>query len=94
MVQATDTGLRQRMCEVLAETAACVVPLPEVFSYLLQAGRVDVGFLGAAQIDRFANLNTTVVGPYGVVSVLLWVIGEINKNLAFNEVFRRPWARC
>src|SRR5689334_25412168 len=37
----------------LAETAACVVPLPEVFSYLLQAGRVDVGFLGAAQIDRF-----------------------------------------
>ena len=48
----------------LAETAACVIPLPEVFSYLLQAGRVDVGFLGAAQVDRFGNLNSTVIGPY------------------------------
>ena len=48
----------------LAETAACVVPLPEVFSYFLQAGRVDVGFLGAAQIDRFGNLNSTAIGPY------------------------------
>jgi glutaconate CoA-transferase, subunit B len=48
----------------LAETAACVVPLPEVFSYLLQAGRVDVGFLGAAQIDRHGNLNSTVIGRY------------------------------
>jgi glutaconate CoA-transferase subunit B len=48
----------------LAETATALVPLPEVFSYWLQAGRVDVGFLGAAQIDRFGNLNTTVVGPY------------------------------
>jgi glutaconate CoA-transferase subunit B len=48
----------------LAETAACVVPLPEVFSYLLQAGRVDVGFLGAAQIDRRGNLNSTVIGHY------------------------------
>jgi glutaconate CoA-transferase subunit B len=48
----------------LADTAACVIPLPEVFSYLLQAGRVDVGFLGAAQIDRYGNLNSTVIGPY------------------------------
>ena len=48
----------------LAETATALVSLPEVFSYWLQAGRVDVGFLGAAQIDRFGNLNTTVVGPY------------------------------
>ena len=48
----------------LAETAACVVPLPEVFSHYLQAGRVDVGFLGAAQIDRHGNLNSTVIGPY------------------------------
>jgi glutaconate CoA-transferase subunit B len=48
----------------LAETALCVVPLPEVFSYLLQAGRIDIGFLGAAQVDRFGNLNTTVIGPY------------------------------
>ena len=49
---------------VLAEHADSVVPIPEVFNYWLQAGRVDVGFLGAAQIDRFANINTTVVGPY------------------------------
>jgi len=48
----------------LAETAACVISLPEVFSYYLQAGRVDVGFLGAAQIDRHGNLNSTVIGPY------------------------------
>lgn len=48
----------------LADTATCVVPLPEVFSYLLQAGRVDVGFLGAAQVDRHGNLNSTVIGPY------------------------------
>ncbi|MCI0671185.1 MAG: CoA-transferase subunit beta [Myxococcaceae bacterium] len=48
----------------LAETAACVVPLPEIFTYYLQSGRIDVGFLGAAQIDRFGNLNSTVIGPY------------------------------
>jgi glutaconate CoA-transferase subunit B len=48
----------------LAETATAVVSLPEIFSYWLQAGRVDVGFLGAAQIDRFGNLNTTVIGDY------------------------------
>jgi glutaconate CoA-transferase subunit B len=48
----------------LAETATVVVPLPEVFAYWLQGGRIDVGFLGAAQIDRFANLNSTVIGDY------------------------------
>ncbi|GAB3089115.1 CoA-transferase subunit beta [Lysobacter terrae] len=48
----------------LADTAACVVPLPEIFAYYLQAGRVDVGFLGAAQIDRYGNINSTVIGPY------------------------------
>lgn len=48
----------------LAETAACVVSLPEIFSYYLQAGRVDIGFLGAAQIDCYGNLNSTVIGPY------------------------------
>jgi glutaconate CoA-transferase subunit B len=48
----------------LAATAQCVIGLPEVFSYLLQAGRVDVGFLGAAQIDRHGNLNSTVIGHY------------------------------
>lgn len=48
----------------LAESATAIVSLPEIFSYWLQAGRVDVGFLGAAQIDRFGNLNTTVIGDY------------------------------
>lgn len=48
----------------LAETAACIIPLPEIFGYFLQAGRVDVGFLGAAQVDRYGNLNSTVIGPY------------------------------
>jgi glutaconate CoA-transferase subunit B len=48
----------------LAETADSVVSVPEIFSYWLQAGRVDIGFLGAAQIDRFGNLNSTVIGDY------------------------------
>ncbi|GAB5467523.1 MAG: CoA-transferase subunit beta [Rhodospirillales bacterium] len=48
----------------LAETADSVVSTPEIFRYWLQGGRVDVGFLGAAQIDRFANINTTVIGDY------------------------------
>lgn len=48
----------------LAERADLVVSVPEVFAYWLQAGRVDIGFLSAAQIDRFGNLNTTVIGSY------------------------------
>lgn len=48
----------------LAETANTVVSVPEIFRYWLQGGRVDIGFLSAAQIDRFANLNTTVIGDY------------------------------
>lgn len=48
----------------LADTADAVVSVPEIFTYWLQAGRIDVGFLGAAQIDRRANINTTVVGDY------------------------------
>jgi glutaconate CoA-transferase subunit B len=48
----------------LAETADSVVSVPEIFNYWLQGGRIDVGFLGAAQIDRYANINTTVIGPY------------------------------
>ena len=47
---------------VLAETADAVVSVPEIFNYWLQPGRIDIGFLGAAQIDRFANINTTVIG--------------------------------
>jgi len=48
----------------LAETADFLVSVPEIFAYWLQAGRIDIGFLGAAQIDRFANINSTVVGDY------------------------------
>jgi glutaconate CoA-transferase, subunit B len=48
----------------LASTADTVVSTPEIFRYWLQGGRIDVGFLGAAQIDRFANINTTVIGSY------------------------------
>ena len=48
----------------LAETADAVVSVPEIFAYWLQGGRIDVGFLGAAQIDRHGNLNSTVIGPY------------------------------
>src|SRR5262245_55941918 len=48
----------------LAETADFIVTVPEIFAYWLQGGRIDMGFLGTAQIDRFANLNTTVIGDY------------------------------
>src|ERR1700744_6389683 len=48
----------------LAETADFVVSVPEMFNYWIGAGRVDVAFLGAAQIDRYANLNSTVIGDY------------------------------
>ena len=55
----------------LAETALTTVSVPEMFRYWLQGGRITVGFLGAAQIDRFANLNTTVIGPYDKPKVRL-----------------------
>jgi glutaconate CoA-transferase subunit B len=48
----------------LAETADSVVSVPEMFAYWLQGGRIDVGFLSAAQIDRHGNLNSTVIGDY------------------------------
>ena len=55
----------------LAITADAVVSTAEVFRYWLQGGHVDVGFLGAAQIDRHANINTTVIGPYAKPKVRL-----------------------
>ena len=48
----------------LAETADAVVSVPEMFNYWIQPGRVQVAFLGAAQVDRHANLNSTVIGDY------------------------------
>jgi glutaconate CoA-transferase subunit B len=55
----------------LADTAVAVVSVPEIFGYWLQGGRIDVGFLGAAQIDRHGNLNSTVIGDYDAPSVRL-----------------------
>lgn len=48
----------------LSDTAVTTVSVPEMFRYWLQGGRVTIGFLGAAQIDRFGNINTTVIGDY------------------------------
>jgi glutaconate CoA-transferase subunit B len=48
----------------LAETATAVVTVPEMFNYWIGPGRIDVAFLGAAQVDRYANLNSTVIGDY------------------------------
>lgn len=48
----------------LCDTAVTTVPVPEMFRYWLQGGRISIGFLGAAQLDRFGNINTTVIGDY------------------------------
>lgn len=55
----------------LCETAVTTVPVPEMFRYWLQGGRITIGFLGAAQIDKFGNINTTVVGDYNNPKVRL-----------------------
>ncbi|MBX5441167.1 MAG: CoA-transferase subunit beta [Solirubrobacteraceae bacterium] len=56
---------------ILGETADAVVTVPEMFNYWVQPGRIDVGFLGAAQIDRYGNINTTVIGDYASPKVRL-----------------------
>jgi glutaconate CoA-transferase subunit B len=48
----------------LCETALTTVSVVEMFRYWLQGGRISTGFLGAAQLDKFGNINTTVVGEY------------------------------
>ena len=48
----------------LCETALTTVSVPEMFRYWLQGGRITIGFLGAAQIDKFGNINTTIIGDY------------------------------
>lgn len=48
----------------LAASADAVVSVPEMFNYWIAPGRIEVAFLGAAQVDRFANLNSTVIGDY------------------------------
>jgi glutaconate CoA-transferase subunit B len=72
----------------LAETADTVVSTPEIFRYWLQGGRIHVGFLGAAQIDRFANLNTTVIGDYPKPTVRLPGAGGASEIASLaKEVF-------
>ncbi len=56
---------------ILVDAALSVVSVPEVFNYWLQPGRIDVGFLSGAQLDRFGNINTTVIGEYDAPSVRL-----------------------
>src|SRR5581483_11738693 len=48
----------------LCETALVTVSVPEMFRYWLQGGRISIGFLGGAQIDRFGNINSSVIGSY------------------------------
>ena len=55
----------------LCETALTTVSVPEMFQYWLQGGRISVGFLGGAQVDRFGNLNSTVIGSYDKPKVRL-----------------------
>jgi glutaconate CoA-transferase subunit B len=55
----------------LAETADAVVSVPEMFNYWIQPGRIQVAFLGAAQVDRRANLNSTVIGDYAAPTTRL-----------------------
>ena len=80
----------------LAETADVVVSVPEIFSYWLQGGRLGVGFLGAAQIDRFGNLNSTVIGDYAHPKVRLPGAGgapEIARS-SRSRSSSTSWSRC
>jgi len=85
----------------LADTADFIVSVPEMFSYWLGGGRIDIGFLGAAQIDRFGNLNSTVVGDYQSPKVRMPGAGgapadrtscqrDCHRAAADAEIFRRP----
>jgi glutaconate CoA-transferase subunit B len=81
----------------LAETADFTVSVPEMFAYWLQGGRIDVGFLGAAQIDRRGNLNSTVIGDYEHPKVRLPGAGgapEIATNVRDVFVLLRQSARA
>ena len=63
----------------LVTGARSVVSMSQLFQYYLQGGLIDVGFLGAAQIDRYGNLNTTVIGEYYHPKVRLPGSGGGNK---------------
>ena len=55
----------------LADTSLTTVSVPEMFRYWLQGGHISIGFLGAAQLDRYGNINSTVIGPYSDPKVRL-----------------------
>jgi len=78
----------------LCDTALTTVPVPEMFRYWLQGGRMTVGFLGGAQIDRFANLNTTVVGDYHKPKVRLPAAAGRRRSppIAMRSSSSWPWA--
>jgi glutaconate CoA-transferase, subunit B len=75
------TTLREAVAEMV-EDGDSVVSVPEIFNYWLQAGRVDVGFLGGAQIDRYGTINTTVIGPYDEPKVRLPSAGGASEIAA------------
>ncbi len=81
----------------LGATADALVSVPEIFAYWLQAGRVDVGFLGGAQIDRMGNINSTVIGPYHAPTTRLPGAGgapEIAASAGAVMVIMRQSARA
>jgi glutaconate CoA-transferase subunit B len=81
----------------LGDTADAVVGVTEIFSYWLQAGRVDIGFLGGAQFDRFGNINSTVIGDYRSPKVRLPGAGgapEIAASAGEVIVIMRQTARA
>ena len=69
----------------LCDTAVTTVPVPEMFRYWLQGGWVTVGFLGAAQLDRFGNINTTIIGSYDKPKVRLPGGGGAPEIAAFSR---------
>lgn len=80
----------------LSETALTTVSVPEMFNYWLQGGRISVGFLGGAQIDRFGNINSTVIGRYAHPAVRLPGAGgapEIASNCGAVFVIMRQTRR-
>ncbi|MGH3349590.1 MAG: CoA-transferase subunit beta [Nocardioides sp.] len=69
---AQPEGLAESIADsVLVSGAAAVVSMPALFGYVLQRGHVDVGFLGAAQIDRWGSLNTSFIGDWDKPAVRL-----------------------
>jgi glutaconate CoA-transferase, subunit B len=69
---AQPEGLAEGIADsVLVSGAAAVLSMPALFGYVLQRGHVDVGFLGAAQIDRWGSLNTSFIGDWDKPAVRL-----------------------